>query len=270
MKRDDFRHMRRGKQIAALKDNDLKFLKPVHYIGKEKNHALLMLHGFSSSPAVFRYMLPHLLHYDAIVAPVLPGHVDSITAFSRVKALDWLIAAENICDPLFRDYQRVDLLGFSLGGLLACYLSERFQFNRLYLFAPALALRLPLKAALKTAAIFQRLGFSQLRNAAGNLLHPEHSEIAYRRLPLTTIREILYFIDEFHWQPPQYPIELFLGCHDLIVNSHKISAFFARLPNAEIHWLKNSAHVLPMDNDFEQIIHYMNERSQQPLLEVAR
>ncbi|QDP71649.1 alpha/beta fold hydrolase [Legionella israelensis] len=270
MKRDDFRHMRRGRQIAALKDSDLRFLKPVHYIGKEKNHALLMLHGFSSSPAVFRYMLPHLLNYDAIIAPVLPGHMDTIDAFSRVKAMDWLMSAEKICASLLQDYKQVDLLGFSLGGLIACYLSERFPFHRLYLFAPALALRLHVKAILKLARAFRWLGFCQVRNAAGNLLHEEHTEIAYRRLPLESIKELFVLIDEFRWQPPEYPIELFLGCHDIVVDNHKVSAFFSSLPNANIHWLKNSAHVLPMDNDFEEIIQYMNDQVQQPLLPMIK
>ncbi|MGL6036951.1 MAG: alpha/beta hydrolase, partial [Legionella sp.] len=49
-----------------------------------------------------------------------------------------------------------------------------------------------------------------------------------------------------------------LGAHDQVVNSKKVEQLFSSLPNATIHWLSNSAHVLPLDNDLAQIIQCIN------------
>jgi len=265
MKLDDFRHMRHGLQLEALNDNDLKFLRPVHYSSEAKNRALLMFHGFSSTPAVFRYMLPHILHYDAIYCPPLPGHMESIEAFSRVKALDWVDAAEQHCNQLLQQYKKVDVLGLSLGGLLAYFVGGRFPVNHLYLLAPALKLHLSIQFALKFSRLCRFLGFCEIRNAAGTLMHHEHTEIAYRRLPIDTIREILILIHEMEPVSLQCPTDVFLGRHDVVVDSNKVFSIFENMPNTTIHWLNHSSHVLALDNDLQEIIHCINSQGHQAL-----
>ncbi len=260
---DDFYHMRQGMQLTALAESETALLKSQSFEGNGRKKALLMLHGFSSSPAVYREMFSKVTpHYDAVFCPLLPGHGESIDAFSTVKALEWLRFAEEQCENLLNQYEKVDVLGLSLGGLLSCYLGQRFKLNHLYLLAPALDLHFPIKRTLKLAKFCSSLGFYQVRNAAGNLMNPEQTEIAYRRLPLTTVREILIFIHEFQWQLPACPVDLFLGCHDQVVHSHHVSQFFSKHSQANIHWLKNSAHILPLDMDKELITDVITERNQ--------
>lgn len=261
MNHDDFRYMRRGKQLSHLTKDELNLLLPVNHRGKGQDHALLILHGFSSSPAVYRYLIPRIEHYDAIVCPVLPGHGESIDAFSHATAKDWLNTAINACEELTRQYKKVDVLGLSLGGLLACELSHRFQLNHLYLLAPALRLHMRLNAMLKLAYVMRSLGFHHLRNAAGNLLTDEHAEIAYRKLPISAIIEMLTLARDYQWIAPTCPVDLFLGTYDKVVDSEEVEELFESLPNVAIHWLKNSAHVLPLDNDLEEIISCINHEN---------
>jgi len=252
---DDFRYMWRGKRLKTLSPKDADLLKPINIHGKGTKHALLLLHGFSSSPAVYRQLIPAITPaYDAIISPALPGHGDSLAAFSRATAVDWITAAEEACQQLVEHYQKVDVLGFSLGGLLACHLSQKMPLNHLYLLAPALALQVNVPWALKLIHAFRRLGFRYLRNRAGNLYSELHSEIAYRQLPVTTLIEILTLVNDFKFTPPKCPTDLFLGSFDQTVNSIKVEEHFASLPNITTHWLKNSAHVLPLDGDLDSII----------------
>lgn len=259
MNNDDFRYMRRGKQLSKLSDEELNLLHPINQRGKGKERALLILHGFSSSPAVYRYLIPQLKNYDAIVCPVLSGHGESIEAFSKSKAKDWLATATESCDALIKEYKKVDVLGLSLGGLLACELSRLFKLNHLYLLAPALKLHMRVDPMIKLARVLRCLGFEQLRNAAGNLLTDEHAEIAYRKLPISTIIEMLILAREYQWVPPTCPVDLFLGSHDKVVASEQVEQLFVNLPNVTIHWLKHSAHVLPLDNDLKEIIDCINQ-----------
>ena len=128
---NDFRYMRQGQQLSDLKSEESSLLIPIDQQGKNKEHALLILHGFSSSPAVYRDLIPKIKHYDAIVCPVLPGHADSINSFSKSKGCEWLKAAEEHCATLINEYKKVDVLGLSLGGLLSYKLSHSFALNHL-------------------------------------------------------------------------------------------------------------------------------------------
>lgn len=255
MNKDDFRCMRRGKITADLSAEDSKRLLPVNQCQGGKRTALLLLHGFSSTPAVFRQFLnTFTAAYDAVIIPALPGHVLSIEAFATMRATELLSFVEQSCQELIGEYEQVDVMGLSMGGLLATYLANRFTLHHLYLLAPALDLHLNISKTLLLTRFCRWLGFKRIRSAAGNLCKSEAYEIAYRQLPLTTIIELLTLIQQFKFTKPTCPTDLFLGAHDEVVNSHTIANRFAECPSVTIHWLTNSAHVLPLDNDSQQII----------------
>jgi carboxylesterase len=262
MNLNDFRYMRQGQQLHDLNIKDISLLKPLNQRNDSKERALLVLHGFSSSPAVYRYLIPKIKYYDAIVCPALPGHAESINVFAQTKAINWVDSVKEICSSLTQEYHQVDVLGLSLGGLLSCELSKYFPLNHLYLLAPALKLHMNLNLALRAARLFKYLGFVHLRNAAGNILNSDHAEITYRKLPITTIIEMLQLVERFQWQAPTCPTDLFLGAQDLVVNSEAVEQLFKPLSNTNIHWLINSAHVLPLDNDLNDIIKCINSNAE--------
>ncbi|MFA6303423.1 MAG: YqiA/YcfP family alpha/beta fold hydrolase [Legionella sp.] len=249
----EFSYMQRGKHVRPLEASELALLGPIDQRGKGKDRALLALHGFSSTPAVFRLLLPKLQQYDAIVSPLLSGPELGIKALANSKASDWLNTSIKACAELCQNYKQVDVLGLSLGGLLACELSKIYSLNHLYLLAPALKLHLKVKACLKVAKILQSLGIYSLKNKAGNLVTSEHAEIAPRRIPLSIIIEMLQYNLNYQWIVPKCPVDVFLGVQDAVVASDQVAKMFADAPNAKIHWLDNSAHVLPLDNDFDAI-----------------
>ncbi|ASQ44750.1 alpha/beta hydrolase [Legionella clemsonensis] len=259
---DDFRAMRRGIPLFALDKKDVALMAPIERRNGEKKRALLLLHGFTSTPAVFRVMLPSLTFYDAILCPVLPGHADTLKAFAEVKAEAWLKTAEQSCELMLNEFEQVDVLGLSLGGILACHLSNQFKLHHLYLLAPALDLRLPLEHTLKLAKFLTCLGFQEVRGLSGDLFTNQHCEIAYRKLPLAAIIEIFNLIKQLSFNVPDCPTDVFLGCHDKVVSSWRVAARFANKDNVRIHWLSNSAHVIPLDGDIEQIIACMKEHLQ--------
>ncbi|WP_028389457.1 alpha/beta hydrolase [Legionella fairfieldensis] len=249
---DDFRCIRKGVHLSTL--DDISLIAPINrLINRKKHRALLLLHGFSSTPAVFRYLLPTFSNYDTIVGPTLSGHGTRLNDFACVKASDWLLQIEQICKTLTDQFDQVDVMGLSLGGLLACHLSTRFNLHHLYLLAPALDLRLELKNTLKLAKSLHWLGFRQIRSYAGDLFTSQHCEIAYRQLPISTIIEMLTFVQQFQFYQPDCPADLFLGCHDKVVSSWRVADRFADNNKVNIHWLANSAHVIPLDGDIDQI-----------------
>lgn len=254
---DDFRFIQCGKPLQALSTKDKSLLDPVDIRGQgpSEDHALLLFHGFSSSPAVYRLMIPELATmYGRVVCPTLPGHGDSIQAFSQVKALEWIKACEKVFQTLKAEHKTIDVMGLSLGGLLGMHLSQREKINHLYLLAPAIALKMNITLNLTWLKLLHWLGFERFRAQAGNLHTKLHAELAYRQLPLTTIIELLTMIKHFPFTPPTCPTSLFLGCHDIVVDAQEVAKKFQPCPNVDIHWLKDSAHAIPLESDRKTII----------------
>lgn len=233
--------------------NEIPYLDPIHLHRGGHTHAILLLHGFSSSPAVFRNLLGALQHYDGVVAPTLPGHGLSYDAFSKVKAKDWLACAKEEYQQLSRQYKHVDVLGLSLGGVLACALAQQFKLHHLYLLAPALDLPFPLNLGPRLPKLLRALGMRTFRSKGGNIQQARYHELTYRRLPLSAITETLKFIQTFDFHPPACPTDVFLGRHDAAINNHKVAKRFRTSSHTKIHWLKNSAHILPLDADLQVI-----------------
>lgn len=259
---NDFRLMRSGSTQLLLENDSLNVMAGIEQLGSGKESALLMLHGFSSTPAVFRQLIPHINGYDAILAPVLPGHAENISAFADIKAQEWLSAVQRHCENLLENYAKVDVLGLSLGGLLACYLGQHYPLNHLYLLAPALDLRLPLIPGLLLLNSLHALGFSAVYNTGANIMKPEQRDIAYRMIPVRVMREIFRLIRNFQFTAiKNCPIDLFLGKHDEVVAVERVASRFANNPETNIHWLNHSAHLLPLDTDFLDIAACINQNT---------
>lgn len=250
---NDFRWMHHGVHLDYPKQGDLKILRPISETKNGTSKALLMLHGFSSSPGVFRCLIPELSAFDALLAPVLPGHGESINAFAGSCASAWVAAAEAAVESLLETYDEVHVLGLSLGGLLAMHLGQRYPLHHLWLLAPALAINLPMKLMLTTAKLAQKLGFVRVRARSGNICKRDACELTYRQLPISSVCEIVQFIRDFPKALPACPTDVFLGRYDMVVDSGTVATRFMDAPNVTLHWLKHSAHVLPLDNDFHEI-----------------
>ena len=255
MNTNDFRCMRHGVVMQTLTTDDMHNMQPYIYQNTKHNKAILLLHGFGSSPAVFRQLIPTLkLLYDKIVIPLLPGHGSNLSDFATSTATQWQLETEQHCADLCQEFSNVDLMGLSLGGVLALNLSMKYAINHLYLLAPALNLQINLQYMLILAKFLKFFGFQYINNNAGTISKLDSYEIAYYKLPLTTIIEIFTFLKQLQYLIPNCPIELFLGKHDLVINNKKILDRFHSFNNVNLHWLLHSEHILPLDNDLQLII----------------
>lgn len=249
----DFAWLWQGIVKKKLTRGELHYLEPIEIHRGKTEHALLLIHGFSSSPAVFRTMFPALDDYDGVVIPVLPGHGQNIQAFSETSPQAWIDCVETECNKLLQRYKKVDVLGISLGGMLAYHLAQTYPLHHVFLLAPALALHFPMSLGPMIPKLLQKVGLASIKNQGGNIQDPKYAELTYRRLPIQAIIHILDMIHSFSFAPPTCPTDVFLGKHDAVVNSSKVIQLFQSQPHTHIHMLKHSAHVLSLDADVDQI-----------------
>jgi len=100
--------------------------------------AVLLLHGFGDSPDTLRYLAADLhARGFPVYAPLLPGHGRTLDAFRRSPRGSWLAAARDAYARLAARYERVGVVGLSMGGALAVLVAaDQPQVAALALLAP--------------------------------------------------------------------------------------------------------------------------------------
>lgn len=97
--------------------------------------ALLCIHGILSSNIDYEYIKKYLhSYYDFIYTINLPGHGNNTLKFSVTNTLDYVIKEYDI---LNKKYNEIDVIGYSLGGVLATYIALYRNVNKLILLSPA-------------------------------------------------------------------------------------------------------------------------------------
>lgn len=107
--------------------------------------AVLCIHGFTGSPGLYRKLGRRLTTEGFTVsAPLLPGHGTSPEALIQVTEHHWIAAANIEYERLADKYERVDIVGLSLGGaiatLLAAYHADEASLGQVIIMSPGYSL----------------------------------------------------------------------------------------------------------------------------------
>ncbi|MGM0420043.1 MAG: alpha/beta hydrolase [Bacillota bacterium] len=106
----------------------------------EGDAAVLVLHGYTGHPGDMDYLGQQIHEKLEITVniPRLPGHGTNRADFQSTGARDWLRGAVDSYLWLQTRYSQIDVVGLSMGGLLALQLAAGFDLGKLVLIAPAL------------------------------------------------------------------------------------------------------------------------------------
>lgn len=99
---------------------------------------VLLIHGFTGGPYEVRPFVKFLQEKTdwKLVVPTLPGHGVKLE-LGKASAASWLMEAETAFRKLQKEVDRVVVIGFSMGGLIALYLSLRYHVDKLVLLSAA-------------------------------------------------------------------------------------------------------------------------------------
>jgi len=105
---------------------------------REGSEAVLALHGYTGSPRDLRFIAERLGAAGFTVAvPRLPGAGTDLSDLSTTSRHDWFRRSYDAWLDLRSRYDRVSILGYSMGGLLALELAAHVMPKKLVLLAPA-------------------------------------------------------------------------------------------------------------------------------------
>ncbi len=160
-------------------------------------HAVLFLHGWSSSPRELRFLAQKVAAAGCFCRGILlPGHGRTVADLADTRFEDYLDAAQQGFDALQAEHAQVSVCGLSLGGLLALYLAARRPVANLVLCAPFLVpagrtFGLPNRWVLRLLPPSDRL---IPKTGGGPMFDPEavRDHVAYSSMPLRGILSVFH------------------------------------------------------------------------------
>ncbi len=223
------------------------------------DQAVLMIHGFTSTPNMFK-PLAHKLSAKfgwEVRCPLLPGHGTESKDLDSVSGQDWMNFVEGEFETLLQRFSKIHLVGLSLGATLCAYLAMKYPNNvsSLTLLAPAMFVRdsssrflLPFVKLLPKRILTKWILHKKNLNTLEQISYHYYSAYTVTQFDLVCRKIRSTF-------QTNKPCLIFVPANDLTIHPKSASWFLAHTSHAKskLIVLENSPHVVFLGNDNEII-----------------
>jgi len=226
--------------------------------GKNAHIGVLLVHGFTGSPASMRPWGEFLnSHGYTVRVPLLPGHGTKPEDLNKVKWEEWPAKVSSELSELQKTCETIFLIGLSMGGstVLNVSIANNDAITGLVLVNPMIHVRgIPVELAF----FLSRL--QKMRTSVGDdIKRPGVTEWGYDALPTRGVYQLLKMLRVTRKNLGQItvPVQLFhsVDDHTLPVSNTDIILREIGSLNKNRIELVNSYHVATMDYDQELIFH---------------
>lgn len=224
--------------------------------GANKDIGILLVHGFTGSPASMRPWAQYLNQRGYTVkVPLLPGHGTNPHDLNHVKWQEWPAKVESDLQELLRTCRKVFICGLSMGGGTTLNIATRYSRDLagLILVNPMIHVKF---VPHQLAWLVSR--FQKMRDSVGDdIKRPGITEYGYDSLPAVGVYELLKML---HYTRKRLhdvtaPLLLFhsVDDHTLPVTNTEIILKEVGSREKQRIELVNSYHVATLDYDQEVI-----------------
>lgn len=224
--------------------------------GKNKSVGVLLVHGFTGSPASMRPWAEYLNQKGYTVrVPLLPGHGTKPEDLNEVTWDQWPAKVEAELDELFKSCSKVFICGLSMGGGTTLNVATRLskKLSGIILVNPMIHV-----AFIGPEVAYFLSRFQKLRKSVGDdIKRPGVTEWGYDALPTRGVYQLLkmlkYTRSRLH--DVTVPMQLFHSVedHTLPVSNTEIIMKSVGSRIKQRIELTNSYHVATLDYDAEII-----------------
>ncbi len=155
--------------------------------GGENMIGCLCIHGFTGAPYEVEPLTEYLTkHTDWIISvPTLPGHGENLS-LKDIHYQQWIEHAEAELKKLIKTCDRVYVIGFSMGGMIASLLAAKYPVDKLVLLSAAAYYLNPKQMANEIKSMIVDL-------FKGNLVNNEFFQRYKRKIKVTPIKATFQF-----------------------------------------------------------------------------
>ncbi len=218
-------------------------------------HGVLVLHGFTGSPASMRPLAEALAGAGFTVElPLLPGHGTSVEDMKATDWSDWSGAALAGFDDLAARCEKVAVVGLSMGGSLTAHVA-------LHRPAAACVFINPMVKPVPSE-IYEGLeallgaGIEEFESIGEDIKKEGVSEASYDATPLACAKSLFDAVAELnaHLEQIAVPSLLLQSREDHVVSPDNGDELIERARGPlERVWLEESYHVATLDHDQELV-----------------
>jgi carboxylesterase len=224
--------------------------------------AVLLLHGLGDTPQTLTYLADelHLRGWD-VHAPLLPGHGRTLRSFASSRSQQWVGAAREALDYLLARYQRVAVVGLSMGGALAAILAaERDRVVALALLAPYVELPPRLRRLVRHYQFIHVLTPVLRGDTERSIRDPAERarSLSYRAITPALARELSVIAERARMALPRIRVPTLLAQsrEDNRLAAAVADRAFAALgaKDKELLWIEGAGHVITVDHGRDLLI----------------
>lgn len=224
---------------------------------------VLCIHGFTGGPFEVEPFVDFLNEQtDWIVEiPTLPGHGEKL-ALKRMSAESWMMEAELALKRLKKSADRIIVVGFSMGGLIAMYLAMRYKIDRLVLLSAAAKYISP-------AQILKEVQGALKDIVSGKIAENAPLHLYQYKLTNTPVSSAIEFLRVVKMVEPYYskitvPVCIVQGNRDSIVPASAADFIYNHIGAVEKQMIRSELgkHLICYSEDreewFEDVFEFMN------------
>jgi esterase/lipase len=206
----------------------------------------LLIHGFTGGPFELMPLSRRLaeMGWDCTV-PTLAGHENELQRIGAVSYTEWIEGMEREAERMSKRYGSFDLVGFSMGGLIAAYLANRCPVRRLVLLSTAVVYISPLRFGRELVA---QIKSGRIRDEAAAKLTG-----ARWRATLQFMRLVRRLKPEL--ETIQVPTLIVHGLKDHVVHPYSAKIIERKIKGPkEVRLFPESRHLICLDVEAEAVI----------------
>lgn len=225
-------------------------VKPI-FINKNSETAVLLLHGFSSTPNQFKELADYLCSRDFTVsAPLIAGHGTCPDNLAKTGPDDWKQSVKTAYIGLREKAKRIIIVGNSFGSNLGFWLAKEFNNEPvavISLGAPIflrwhkwIRFRLNtygrIKKYYKKPLRMYKIDYTDMRD-----------EISYSLIPIKSLNEFFDFIEQ-ETRPNlckvKIPVLIANANQDSVIHKKSAAYIFSHIgsPKKEVFWFSSDQH----------------------------
>lgn len=242
------------------------FRAPGH--GQKSNIGILLVHGFTGTPASMRPWAAHLNNLGyRISVPLMPGHGTKWQDLNETSWQEWPAKVQSELDQLFLECEKVFICALSMGCGNSLYVAAKNQsrISGLVLVNPMI--HIP-GVQIKFAPLISR--FQKSRESVGDdIKKPGVTEWGYDALPIRGVAQLYKYLKKARKCLPEIklPILVFHSVDDHVLPVSNTEIILDEIGSSDKQRIElvNSYHVATLDYDAEIIFEntklFIEERS---------
>ena len=230
------------------------------FLLKGGSRGVLLVHGFTGSPAEMRLLGEYLARQNYTVLAVrLPGHGTAVQDMEPTIWRHWYGAVVDGWHLLSGLCREINVVGLSMGGLLSLKLATEYPVHRLAALSTPIFLANRQVPLLPLYRLFRR--FVPKKRRVYDV--EPHYSAGYDQTPLSSLSSLLDLIDSVKGDLGKIhcPTLLVQSRREHTVRPESASFIYDNLGSAEkeLLWLEKSGHVVTLDSERETVFKKISE-----------